>query len=183
MGKSAAYKRRLRRSQKLKKRQKAREYRLLHGNGAHQENADLGSSPEAGAHTKHEEHQESASGPEAYVGTGAHSERENHCLDLRSALVDTGVHTECEELPAVSENDSSSSENNEIQADNLSKELSKARKHIKYYRNKIEKQEQIIDVMEEACVKRIQFVRHFWRNKIYKEGSRAGRILKKAMQN
>jgi hypothetical protein len=65
----------------------------------------------------------------------------------------------------------------------LRKELKVAAKHIEYQRNKIEKQEQCIDVMEEACIARIRTVRHFWRDKIYREGTRAGIILKKAMQN
>lgn len=38
------------------------------------------------------------------------------------------------------------------------------------------------DTMEEECGRRIDQVRTFWRDKIYFEGSRPGKILKAAMQ-
>ena len=178
MGKSPAYKRKLRRSQKLKKRQKLREYKLLHGNGAHQGSAELERKAPVGENGLCEELSASGSNNGLQADSASHKES----AELESGPeAPVGATSACEELGAsVSENESSS--NNGLQADNLRKELAKANKHIQYYRNKIEKQEQIIDVMEEACVKRIQFVRHFWRNKIYQEESRAGKILKKAMQ-
>ena len=53
---------------------------------------------------------------------------------------------------------------------------------VEYYRGKVDKQERIIDEMEEVCLQRIRAVRYFWKDLIYKEGSRSGMIVKRAMQ-
>ena len=139
MGKSPAYKRKLRRSQKLKKRQKLREYKLLHGNGAHQGSAELERKAPVGENGLCEEFSASGSNNGLQVDSASHKES----AELESGPeAPVGATSACEELGAsVSENESSS--NNGLQANNLRKELAKANKHIQYYRNKIEKQEML----------------------------------------
>ena len=60
--------------------------------------------------------------------------------------------------------------------------LKKMNEQVEYYRGKVDKQERIIDEMEEVCLQRIRAVRYFWKDLIYKEGSRSGMIVKRAMQ-
>lgn len=68
----------------------------------------------------------------------------------------------------------------------LQKKLEATTRHMNYYRNKLKselkKQELVVDALEGACVKRIHSVRNFWKDKIYREGSRSGIILKRALQ-
>ena len=132
-------KRKLRRSRKLKKRQKLREYKLLHGNGTHQESAELERKAPVGENGVCEELRASGSNNGLQGDNAFHKES----AELESGPeAPVGATSACEELGAsVSENDSSSSgSNNRLQDDNLRKELTKANKHIQYYRNKIEKQ-------------------------------------------
>jgi predicted RNase H-like nuclease (RuvC/YqgF family) len=55
-------------------------------------------------------------------------------------------------------------------------------RHSRYYKNKLEVTEWKLNNAEEQCAMRIKQVRSFWIDKIYKESSRPGKILKMAMQ-
>ena len=79
----------------------------------------------------------------------------------------------------------------EVEYRRVCDQLKLASKRIDYYHSKLnreservdEKVEAYRDVMEAACVKRIHSVRHFWRDKIYHEGTRPGQMLKRVMQS
>lgn len=140
MARSAAYKRKLRLRQKLKKR-RAREKKLP-------QPAEVVSSMEESGMVRYQESEDDRS-----------------------------------KEPAVSGHEALESSSKDIKIKELTKEVKAAFKRIDYYQGVIDKQEKVIDVMEGACVNRIKSVRHFWRDLIYEEGSRSGKILKRAMQN
>lgn len=72
----------------------------------------------------------------------------------------------------------------------LKKRLERYSQYYKYklevsetkYRNKLRICERKLSNTEQECNKRIRQVRSFWIDQIYKEGSRPGKLLKKAMQ-
>lgn len=163
MGKNATYKRRLRRNQKLKKKRKAWVKKLTLNDSCPTEAQDESNTKfEAGHPTNIELHEGRSNTDIPGSGTSIEFPESRSNIELPSELPRN---------PEIKENSE------------LRKELRMASKHIEYYRNKIKRQEEIIDVMEEGCVERIRSVRHFWKDKIYKEGTRAGKILKRAMQN
>lgn len=60
--------------------------------------------------------------------------------------------------------------------------LKRRKEQVYYYREKLRVLESKMDIVSEECEQRIRMVRHFWREKIYLEGSRPGKILKISMQ-
>lgn len=65
----------------------------------------------------------------------------------------------------------------------LEKKLEKTIQEVYHYRRKYKEEEQRGEEMREEFRQRIILVREFWRNKIYLESTRAGRMVKMCMQN
>lgn len=146
MGKSLAYKRKQRRSQKIKKKLE-RKRRV---------------------HDQLKQQLESACGPEP------NSEIIND-NPVVSALSNNGDSSDCPRMTHQQVGEEYTS---------VCEKLKLASEHIDYYRSKLKREDERVDkrveaireVMEEACVKRIHSVRHFWKDKIYNEGTRPGKI-------
>ena len=62
----------------------------------------------------------------------------------------------------------------------LKKMLEKRTRQVYYYRNKLEEE---VEILSEECERKIKSIREFWKGKIYYEGTRSGKILKKSMQS
>lgn len=170
MGKTVSYKRKLRHTQKLKKKEKMKkkesttfrsdEVGDLHSSICCQE----GEGDRRETNLKNSEKSGSAPHDVVECWRPAGAERDSTHQDSTSTEIEPESNIKKEK-------------------DKLIRDLKIASKQIEYYCAKIEQQEKVIDVMEEACVRRIRCVRHFWRDQIYMEGSRPGKILKMAMQN
>ena len=65
----------------------------------------------------------------------------------------------------------------------LQSEFYQANRDMRYYRNKAKEEEKRADAVEKECQRGIVSVRSFWRDKIYREGCRSGKILTISMQN
>lgn len=64
----------------------------------------------------------------------------------------------------------------------LEEELHEAREKMQYYSQKVKEQEHAIEDLREHFIETVHRVRDFWKNKIYLEGCRSGKILKMSMQ-
>ena len=65
----------------------------------------------------------------------------------------------------------------------LEKELQYSFQDIRYYRRRLKEEKRKGDQMFKECVLKIARVRSFWKDKIYNEGTRGGKIVKTAMQS
>ncbi len=65
----------------------------------------------------------------------------------------------------------------------LEKELQYAMFDVRDYRRRLRHEEKRGDKLIKECNERIAGIRYFWKPKIYNEGTRGGKILKKAMQS
>ena len=65
----------------------------------------------------------------------------------------------------------------------LEKKLEKRTRLVLYYCEKAKQHKNALKVMDRCCKQRICNVQDFWKNKIYRECTRSGKTLKKAMQN
>lgn len=64
----------------------------------------------------------------------------------------------------------------------LCEKLKRAVKEANSYHEQLEKQEKTMNSVEKECERKILNSK-FWKHKIYEEGTRGGKILKKALQN
>ena len=69
----------------------------------------------------------------------------------------------------------------ELQED-LTARLKQRTELLYQYSKKLKQAEAETELVTEECKRKIRSVRAFWKEKIYSEGSRSGKILKKAMQ-
>ena len=104
-----------------------------------------------------------------------HDEVHRESCDLSA---DSGVR---KNLEAPSQNNLSSVKDSECAR--LRKKLKLISEDAHLYQTKFEEEKQRGDDMQEEFRQRITGVRVFWRDKIYREGTWAGKILKKAMQS
>lgn len=72
--------------------------------------------------------------------------------------------------------------NKSIQQANLEAELEQTACLMRHYCAKWKREERKVEEMNAECKRRISLVCDFWKDKIYREGSRSGMILKRAMQ-
>ena len=68
----------------------------------------------------------------------------------------------------------------------LEEKLYQSGQKVNYYRNEVKQQEdkyiRTLHRKEKDCTQRVRYVTHFWCEKIYRERTRSGKILKAAMQ-
>ena len=64
--------------------------------------------------------------------------------------------------------------------DKLADIVSKTSQETFHYKQKSKLQQQEMQKLEEECVRKVAAVRYFWRDKIFNESSRSGKIVKKA---
>ena len=65
----------------------------------------------------------------------------------------------------------------------LEKKLHYAHQDVQYFKTNLKEQERKGSIMQKDFDLRVAKVRYFWREKIYNEGTRAGKFLKISMQN
>lgn len=129
------------------------------------------------------------------VDQSAHESRDGGLSHLTETCTgDVGGILESQtEQEGTSDIDNSSTQTAVAVEQTLNEELKKANnkclelrerleRHTRYYKSKLEVSERKLNNAEEECNKRIHQVRSFWICKIYKEGSRPGKILKMALQ-
>lgn len=61
-------------------------------------------------------------------------------------------------------------------------QLHEASRDIRCYKRAVKEEKKRAIAVEKECQRRVKSVRSFWRDKIYREGCRTGKILKLAMQ-
>lgn len=62
-------------------------------------------------------------------------------------------------------------------------QLEQANRELYFYEQKLKQNEMEMQIREAECKRKVRSIRNFWRDKIYLEGTRGGRILKNSLQN
>ena len=94
-------------------------------------------------------------------------------LTRRSSLARSTT-TNCQYIPSLSKN---------IDAEGLQERLQQAVHDNRTYRRRLQEQDKKVKLMAKEYRLSVLSIRHFWKDMIYKECSRGGKILKMAIRN
>lgn len=86
-------------------------------------------------------------------------------------------------IAAEDENEACTIKTLELSQKKLHEKLGRTTEQMTYYCKQLKKQEEMVLLMEEECQRKIRSIRSFWKDKIYKEGTRGGKMLKIAMKS
>ena len=168
MTRTVEYKRRLRRLQKKKKRQKCKTILTLTSD-VQQQGSEVATFDDINVNSNHcfscvEENETQRSPKSTYVEAGTSTDPS-----------DVPCHSGCnarEDLKTV-----------KLKYVNMKASFAQTLQEVDKLKKKEKRHEKRLECVEIECQRRINSVRSFWKDKIYGETTRTGRIVKYAMQN